>query len=265
MDFAQAVNLSPEAIRLAIRERRWKGPTAGLARGYAQANLVALPKSLAFDFLLFAQRNPKPAPVLDVTDPGDPVPRRVAPSADLRTDLPRYRIYKNGELWDEVEDATPYWRSDLVAFLLGCSFTFEGALLDQGLPVRHLEEGRNVPMYITNLPTVPAGIFSGPLVVTMRPFAPHQVVRAVQVTSRFPSVHGAPVHIGDPAAIGIIDLAKPDFGEAVTVRGGEIPVFWACGVTTQAVIMKVKPEFVITHAPGHMFITDVRDNELAVF
>ncbi|PZN03375.1 MAG: putative hydro-lyase, partial [Bacillota bacterium] len=242
----------------------YTGPTPGLAPGYAQANVVILPQKYAFDFLLFCFRNPKPCPLLDVTDVGSPVPRMVAPEADLRTDVPRYRIWENGVLKAEVTDIRDYWRDDLVGFLLGCSFTFEAALLEAGIPVRHIEEGCNVPMFVTNRPCTPAGVFHGPMVVSMRPIPQEQVVRAVQVTSRFPAVHGAPVHIGDPEALGIRDLAKPDFGDPVTIRPGEVPVFWACGVTPQAVAMSAKPEFMITHAPGHMFITDRKDEELAV-
>ncbi|HEY8476636.1 MAG TPA: putative hydro-lyase [Chloroflexota bacterium] len=252
------------AVRQRIREGAWNGPTSGLALGYTQANLVVLPRDLAFDFLLFCQRNPKPCPVLDVTEPGSPVPRLVAPDADLRTDVPRYRIYRHGELVEEVDNLRSHWRDDLVAFLLGCSFTFERAMIEAGLPVRHIEEGRNVPMYVTNRECVPAGVFHGPQVVSMRPLAPELVPRAVQVTARFSRAHGAPVHIGDPAVIGIADLARPDFGDPVTVRPGEVPVFWACGVTPQAVARRVRPELMITHAPGHMFITDVRDEELAL-
>jgi len=256
-------DLSVEELREVIRRSEFTSPTPGLAPGYAQANLVILPQKYAFDFLLFCLRNPKPCPVLDVTEPGSPVPRLAAPTADLRTDLPKYRVWEKGVLKDEVTDITPYWREDLTAFLLGCSFTFEAALLGAGIPVRHIEENRNVPMYITNLQCVPAGVFHGPMVVSMRPIPPSQVIRAVQVTSRYPSVHGAPVHIGDPAVIGIKDINKPELGEAVTIKPGEVPVFWACGCTPQAVAMEAKPDFLITHSPGHMFITDLKNEELA--
>ncbi|MFZ5627293.1 MAG: putative hydro-lyase [Bacillota bacterium] len=254
----------PEEVRGAIRKGEINRPTAGMCAGYAQANLAVLPKDLAFEFLLFCQRNPKPCPVLDVTEVGSFEPVLTAPGADLRTDIPKYRIYKNGQLVDETGDILNYWRDDLVAFLLGCSFTFESGLLQGGIPVRHIEEGRNVPMYITNIPCKPAGRFSGPMVVSMRPIPYQQVVKAVQITSRYPAVHGAPVHIGDPALIGIKDLDKPDFGDPVTIKPGEVPVFWACGVTPQAVAMQSKPPFMITHAPGHMFITDVLDEDLTV-
>ncbi len=235
-----------------------------MAPGHVQANLVVLPRDLAFDFLLFTQRNPKPCPLLEVVEAGSTEPRLMAPGADLRTDVPRYRVYRDGALAGEPTDLTPYWSNDLVSFLIGCSFTFESALIDAGLPVRHVEQCTNVPMYITSAPTVPAGAFHGPMVVSMRPIPAAQVVRAVQVTSRFPAVHGAPVHIGDPSAIGIRDIAKPDLGDPVEIRAGEVPVFWACGVTPQAVAMASKPRLMLTHAPGHMFITDRRDAEFAV-
>lgn len=209
--------MHPREARALIREGKWTKPTTGLALGYAQANLVVLPKEWAFEFLLFCHRNPRPCPVLDVTDVGSPHPLRVAPEADLRTDLPRYRIYRHGQLDAEVTHITDLWQDDMVAFLLGCSYTFEAALLAAGIPVRHIEEGRNVPMYITNIECVPAGRFRGPMVVSMRPIPSRQVAKAVEVTARFPKAHGAPVHIGDPAAIGIEDPASPDFGDAVTV------------------------------------------------
>ncbi|HTX55014.1 MAG TPA: putative hydro-lyase [Candidatus Baltobacteraceae bacterium] len=253
----------PRAARLAIRQGQWRKPTAGLAPGFVQTNLVILPRALAFDFLLFAQRNPKPCPVIEVMDPGSAEPKLSASGADLRTDIPKYCIYEDGTLKAQVTDLTALWHDDLVSFLLGCSFTFEAALLAAGVPVRHIEEDRNVPMYISSLACVPAGLFRGPLVVTMRPIPAALVSRAVQITGRYPGVHGAPVHIGDPAQIGINDLNRPDFGEAVSIRPGEVPVFWACGVTPQAVAMHAKPPLMITHAPGHMFITDLKNETLA--
>jgi len=255
----------PREIRRQVREGLWRKPTAGLAPGYVQANLVVLPRELAYDFLLFAQRNPKPCPIIEVTDTGSPEPRLSAPGADLRTDIPRYRIYRDGRLVQEVMDLLDVWTQDFVAFLLGCSFSFETALLQAGVPVRHIEEGKNVSMFITSVPCTPAGAFNGPLVVTMRPIPAPLVPRAVQVSGRFPAVHGAPVHVGDPTALGIRDLGKPDFGDPVTIRPGEIPVFWACGVTPQAVAMQAKPPLMISHAPGHMFITDLRDEALAAY
>jgi uncharacterized protein YcsI (UPF0317 family) len=249
-------------IRRRARSGELTGPTPGLALGHVQANLVVVPRELAFDFLLFCQRNPKPCPLLDVTEPGSPEPHLVAPGADLRTDVPRYRVYRHGEQTEEPTDLHAHWHGELVGFLLGCSFTFENALLQAGVPVRHVEAGCNVPMYRTTLACRPAGTFRGNMVVSMRPLTPAQAVRATQVCSRFPRAHGAPVHLGDPEAIGIRDLAHPDFGDPVEIRPGEIPVFWACGVTPQAVAMQVRPPLLITHKPGHMFVTDLRDTDL---
>ncbi len=262
------VNLSglpAPAVRAEIRAGRWRASTAGLAPGFAQANLVVLPQKAAYDFLLFCHRNPKPCPLLDVTDPGNAQPLRAAPHADLRTDVPRYRVFRPGQPTEEMTQINALWRDDLVAFLLGCSFTFEAAMARAGLPVRHIEEGRIVPMYRTSVSCRPAGAFRGPMVVSMRPVLHGDVPRVVQVTARYPLAHGAPVHIGDPSAIGITDLARPDYGEAVTLRPGEVPVFWACGVTPQAAVQEARPELMITHAPGHMFITDLRDEDLAIW
>ena len=255
---------TPKEIRQAIRQARYTGGTGGLAPSYVQANLVILPQAQAYDFLVFCQRNPKPCPLIEVTDPGNPEPAGVARGADLRTDVPRYRIYREGKLEAEVTDIVTEWREDFVAFLLGCSFTFEQALLQAGVPLRHLEENRIVPMWRTSLACRPAGIFRGPMVVSMRPVPAPLIPRAVTVTARYPMAHGAPVHIGTPAQIGIADVRKPDWGEAVTILPGEEPVFWACGVTPQAVALEARPPLVITHAPGHMFITDLPDHALAV-
>ncbi|WP_291493032.1 putative hydro-lyase [Desulfurella sp.] len=257
-------NLSPDEIRLKIRKGEYTQQTSGLCKGYTQANLVVLPEKYALDFFTFAQRNPKPCPLLDVTEKGDTHPKLIAPQADIRTDIPKYRVYKKGELIGEYTDIIDFWDDNMYAFLLGCSFTFENALLNGGIPVRHIEENRNVPMYITNIECIPAGIFSGPLVVSMRPIPYNLVVKAVQITSRFPQVHGAPIHIGDPEKIGIKNLNHPDFGDSVTINDNEIPVFWACGVTPQAVAMKAKPDIIITHAPGHMFISDVKDESYSI-
>jgi uncharacterized protein YcsI (UPF0317 family) len=250
-------------VRLKCREGRLASPTPGLAPGFVQTNLVCVPRDVAFDFLLFCRRNPRPCPLLDVTDPGDSVPRTAAPDGDVRTDCPRYRVYRYGELIDEPTDLLGWWRDDLVAFLLGCSFTFEKALLDAGLPVRHVEEGRNVPMYRTSVPCAPAGLFRGPLVVSMRPMTPAQAEQASRICTGFPLAHGAPVHMGNPAELGITDIMRPDFGDPVTFRPGEVPVFWACGVTPQAVAMNARPPLLLTHAPGHMLLTDLRDADMA--
>ena len=260
----KTLSTKPRDVRESIRSGTWRGVTSGMAPGYVQANLAILPQELAFDFLLFCQRNPKPCPVLEVMEPGRMEPVLTAPGADIRTDIPGYRVYEDGRLVAEVDSLLSYWRDDLVSFLLGCSFSFETAMVDAGIPLRHQDNGTNVAMYITNIATTPAGVFSGPMVVSMRPIKREQIVRAVQVTSRFPATHGAPVHIGDPAAIGITDLDNPDFGDPVEVRAGEEPVFWACGVTPQAVALNCKPSLMITHAPGRMFITDQRDADYAV-
>jgi uncharacterized protein YcsI (UPF0317 family) len=244
------------AARARIRSGEHTGPTSGLAPGFAQANLVVLGADHALDFLRFCVRNPKPCPLLEVTDTGSAYPTVLAPEADLRTDLPRYRVFRNGELVDEPTDVIGHWRDDLVSFLLGCSFTFEWALASAGLPVAHQDQGVNVPMYVTNQPCVGAGHFEGPMVVSMRPFTPVDVPRAIEVSARFPAMHGSPVHIGDPAEIGIPDLNHPDFGDAVRLAPGDVPVFWACGVTPQAVVLQARPSLAIFHAPGHMFITD---------
>lgn len=255
-------NSTPQVIRTACREGKWTGQTSGLAGGYAQANLVILPKSDADDFLRFCELNPQPCPLLEVTEPGSFRLNRLAEGADLRTDLPRYRIWRDGELVDEPTDVLAQWRDDLVSFLIGCSFTFEAALIADGIPVRHVDLGRNVPMFRTSILCEPAGKFSGPLVVSMRPLQPADAIRAVQITARFPEVHGAPVHIGLPHLIGIDDLQSPDFGEAVPVEPDELPVFWACGVTPQAALMEAKPAFAITHSPGCMFVADLSNESL---
>lgn len=253
---------APAAVREKIRAGALTTQTSGMCLGYAQANLAVLPKALAYDFLLFTQRNPKPCPILEVSDVGDPFLKTIAKGCNIASDIPKYRVYRNGELTEETENVEHLWRDDLVAFLIGCSFSFESELLEAGVSVRHIEEGKNVPMYKTNIPCVPADVFSGNMVVSMRPLPYDQVVKAVNITASMPRVHGTPVHIGDPAAIGIRDLSKPDFGDAVTVRPGETPVFWACGVTPQSIVMHSRPEFCITHAPGHMLITDIKNTDL---
>ena len=246
------------SVRLAYREGLVE-PTSGRAPGYAQANLVVLPKDWAYDMLLFAQRNPKPVPLLDVTDAGS-FRTTLAADADLRTDLPLYRVWENGELVAEVPELRELWRDDLVSFLIGCSFSFESALLEAGVPVRNIDQGTNVSMYRTNLDCRPAGRLSGPMVVSMRPIPAALVPLAVQITARMPQVHGAPVHVGAPEALGIADLSTPDFGDPVAFAPGDIPVFWACGVTPQAALMASRPPFALTHAPGHMFITDTPES-----
>ncbi|MGW1915009.1 putative hydro-lyase [Streptomyces sp. NPDC002076] len=250
---------SPKSARARFREGL-AGPTAGVAAGHTQANLISVPADWAYDMLLFCQRNPKPCPVLDVTDAGS-TSTVLAEGADLRTDVPRYRVWKDGELVEEPTDVRAHWRDDLVSFLLGCSFTFEWALARAGVPIRHVEQGRNVPMYVTTRACRPAGRLRGPMVVSMRPVPPEHIRAAIRESSLLPAVHGGPVHCGDPDILGIEDLARPDFGDPVTVAPDDIPVFWACGVTPQAAVMASRPPFAITHAPGRMFLTDARDEQ----
>ncbi len=244
------------AARAQIRAGAHIGPTSGLAPGYAQANLVVLPGEYAFDFLRFCVRNPVPCPVLEVTDTGSPRPATLADDADLRTDLPRYRVLRDGICVDEPTDISPYWSADMVAFLLGCSFTFDWALTAAGVPLAHQEQGVNVPMYITDRECAAAGPFHGPLVVSMRPLPRDIVEAAIDITARFPAMHGRPVHVGEPSALGISNLDAPDFGDPVGVGAGTVPVFWACGVTPQVVAQRARPSLAIFHAPGHMFVTD---------
>lgn len=252
-------SLSPKMARELIKNGEITTQTSGMCAGFAQANLVILPKSEAFDFLLFAQRNPTACPILEVTDAGSRLTKFVADGADIATDIPKYRVWENGVLTGEYTDVESFWRDDFVSFLIGCSFSFESELLAAEIPVRQIEEGKNVPMFNTNIPCQPAGIFHGNMVVSMRPMTEKEAILATVVTSSMPRVHGKPVHFGDPRKIGINDINKPDYGEAVTIKDGEIPVFWPCGVTPQAALMAAKPKFAITHSPGHMFITDIKN------
>jgi uncharacterized protein YcsI (UPF0317 family) len=252
------------AARLAIRVNKHRGPTSGMAPGFVQGNLAILPNALAADFLRFCQLNAKPCPLIGTSAPGDWRVPALADDLDIRTDLPRYRVWRSGELVAEPEDVREFWRDDLVSFVIGCSFSFEEALTSEGIELRHITRGCNVPMYRTSIATAEAGPFRGPMVVSMRPMTPANAIRAIQITTRFPAVHGAPVHVGKPELIGIADLAKPDYGDAVPVREDELPVFWACGVTPQSVIATVKPEFCITHYPGSMLVTDRKNTEFAI-
>jgi len=252
-------------VRALIRQGLWTHHTSGLADEHVQGNVVILPEAQANDFLRYCQRNPKPCPLLAVSEPGHALLPTLGKDINICTDVPRYRVWREGELVEEPCDITGLWRNDLVTFVIGCSFSFEQALMQAGLPLRHVQQGRNVAMYRTNIATQPAGVFSGPMVVSMRPMKAAAVIRAVQVTSRFPDVHGAPVHIGDPSLIGIADLSAPDYGDAVEVMPDELPVFWACGVTPQAAIRQARPAFCITHAPGAMLITDLLNTQLASF
>jgi uncharacterized protein YcsI (UPF0317 family) len=252
---------SPQEARRIIRAGDYSGHTAGVAPDHVQGNLCILPKDMALEFAAFCQRNPKPCPVIGMSAPGDPALPDLG-DIDIRTDVPRYRVFKDGKLVDEPTDIRKYWTDDLVTFVLGCSFSFELPILQAGIRLQHIERNTVVPMYRTSIDCVPAGRFKGKMVVSMRPFTPADAIRAVQITSRFPAVHGAPVHLGLPEAIGIRDIAKPDLGDPAEIREGELPVFWACGVTPQAVVMAAKPAFVLTHKPGHMFVTDLRDADL---
>lgn len=256
--------MAPAEFRHLVRNNQFVSPTAGICPGFSQANLIILPKEDAYDFLLLAQRNPKPIPILEVSELGQRGLKRLGQDLDIATDIPKYRVYQDGVLIDEPLSIEKYWSDDFVSFLIGCSFSFEDLLLEAGIEIRHIEEKVNVPMYQTNIPLESAGQFSGNMVVSMRPIPASQVTKAVQVTSRVPSVHGAPIQIGHPEEIGITHLDSPDFGDAVTIKEGEIPVFWACGVTPQAVVMNTKPHLAITHAPGHMLVTDLANRELII-
>ncbi len=259
------MGLDPASIRRRVRTAAITGHTSGLAPGHVQGNVVILPADLAGDFFRFCHRNPKPCPLLAVSEAGQPRLPSLGADLDIRTDVPRYRVWRDGALVDEPTDIAAYWRGDLVTFVLGCSFTFEQALLDAGIALRHVSLRRNVAMYRTTIATAPAGPFHGPLVVSMRPLKAADVVRATEITSRFPSMHGAPIHVGDPALIGIAELSRPDYGDPVPLSADEVPVFWACGVTPQAVVIAARPSFCITHAPGCMLVTDRLNEELASF
>jgi uncharacterized protein YcsI (UPF0317 family) len=253
----------PREVRRAIRAGRHRRHTAGLAPGYVQGNVCILPQGYAEEFRAFCERNPKPCPLLALSKPGDPRLPELGEDLDIRTDVPRYRVFRDGVQNEDVTDLRDLWRSDLVTFVLGCSFSFEEALMQAGLPLRYVEEGTNVPMYRTNIDTVPAGRFRGKLVVSMRPFKPAAAIRAIEITSRYPLVHGAPVHIGRPELIGIDDLGRPWAGDPTEVRDDELPLFWACGITPQSVVLEAKPTLCITHAPGHMLVTDLENASLA--
>ena len=260
-DITPYIHQTPAQVRAAIRRGEIDFPTAGMCAGYAQANLVSLPPEYAADFEEYTRLNPFPCPVLEIVK-GSPITHAMGEGASLVTDIPRYRVYENGVFTKELTDASAYWKEGYVGFLIGCSFSFEEALLAAGIPVRHIEQGCNVPMFKTSIATKKAGPFEGPMVCSMRPMTPEQAQRAYEITAAMPNVHGAPVQIGHPEAIGVADVMKPDYGDPVEIREGEIPVFWPCGVTPQAAVENAKPPIVITHAPGHMFITDIRNADL---
>ncbi|TLU67651.1 putative hydro-lyase [Thalassotalea litorea] len=257
---------TPKQVRKAIRDNEFVGHTSGLAKGFVQCNLVILEQALAADFLLFCQKNPKPCPIVAMSDaPGNPVISTAGTDIDIRTDVPKYKLFKHGVLVEQPLDIKDYWQDNFVSFLLGCSFSFEEALIDGGIEIRNITEGVNVPMYNTNIACDSVGAFNGNMVVSMRPMLAKDAIRAIQICSRFPNVHGAPVHLGDPIQIGITDLDKPDYGDKVSIKPGEVPVFWACGVTPQVVINHAKPRISITHSPGSMLITDIRNSQLSIF
>lgn len=254
----------PRAVRRAARSGALAGHTAGLAPGYVQGNVCILPREYAADFELFCRRNPKPCPLLAASQPGDPRLPSLGADLDIRTDVPRYRVFRGGELIAEAAEVGELWTDDLVAFVIGCSFSFEESLIEAGVPLRYVEEGKNVAMYLTNIETEAAGPFRGPMAVSMRPLTPANAILAIQITARFPKAHGAPVHIGKPELIGIGDLDRPYAGDRIEVKGDELPVFWACGITPQAAVLRAKPPICITHAPGHMLVTDLRNSESAL-
>lgn len=264
-DITPYINKTPKEVRALIREGKIDFPTSGMCAGYAQANLVILPPEYAADFEEFTKLNPFPCPVLEIVK-GSPKTKLMGEGADITTDIPRYRVYENGVFTKELTDVSSYWKEGYVGFLIGCSFSFEEALIREGIEIRHIAQKRNVPMYKVPLfPTKQAGPFYGPTVCSMRPMTPENARKAYEITVKMPNVHGAPYHMGPPEAVGIADINKPEFGEAVDIYPGEIPVFWPCGVTPQAAIENAKLPLVITHAPGHMFITDIVNSELNDF
>ena len=248
-----------KTVRKAIRSGAYQDHTAGLADGYLQANLVILEDKYAFDFMRFCQRNPKPCPVVGVSDTGIPMMTTLGQDIDIRSDVPSYNIYRHGQLAESCSDIKALWQDNMVAFALGCSFTFEHAILRAGFPLFHVAHNLTVPMFKTTIATVEAGPFGGPMVVSMRAIAADRLDEVQAISAQFPLAHGSPVHWGDPAAIGIDDIAAPDWGDPTPVGDDELAVFWACGVTPQAAIMRAALPLCITHKPGQMLITDISD------
>ena len=265
-DITPYIDKSPAEVREIIRKGDIDFPTAGMCRGYAQANLIILPPEYAADFEKFAELNPFPCPILEIIKGEQPLTHAMGEGGNICSDIPRYRIYRDG-VWDgeTLTDVTEYWKQGYVGFLIGCSFSFEDALMKEGIEVRHIAQGRNVPMYKVGIQTVKAGPFEGPMVCSMRPMTPENAQKAYDITVKMPNVHGAPVHMGPAEGVGVKDVMKPDYGDAVDIYEGEIPVFWPCGVTPQAAVENAKPPIAITHAPGHMFITDIINSELNDF
>lgn len=260
---AQLLTASPREIRQAIRTGQFTGDTSGLGAGYLQGNLAIMPAQYATDFLRFCQRNPKPCPLVGVSETGDPYLPTLGDDIDIRTDVPQYKVFRDGQLVEQVEEISAIWQDDLVTFVLGCSFSFEDALMADGIEVRHITQCKTVPMFRTNIQAIKAGPFHGELVVSMRSLSVVDAIRAIEITSRFPQAHGTPIHFGDPAEIGITNVNQPDFGDPTDILEGEVPVFWACGVTPQVAIGNAKPSLCITHAPGHMLITDIRGADVS--
>lgn len=252
--------LTPAGVRAEIRRGKYQSHTAGLGDGYLQTNLAILPEVFALDFMRFCQRNPKPCPLVGVSDTGNPMMFTLGSDIDIRRDVPRYNIYRDGKLDESALDISDIWGDSMVAFALGCSFTFERALRETGIPVWHVENDRTVPMFRSNIDTVPAGPFRGKMVVSMRSIPADRVDEAANISRGFPLAHGAPVHVGDPAEIGIADVSRPDWGDAAPVKDGEVPMFWACGVTPQVAIEAAGVPLCITHKPGHMLLTDVPED-----
>jgi uncharacterized protein YcsI (UPF0317 family) len=259
---ASAVTIAPKELRRKIRAGEHTSVTSGFCQGYVQCNLVVLPSSWAKDFEMFCQLNPKPCPLIAKSDIGQFHLPKLGQELDLRTDIPQYRVFENGQFISEISDISSIWNQDLVAFLLGCSFSFEEALISNGLDVRNISENKNVPMYRTSIKCQPAGPFSGNMVVSMRPFNQLDAKYATELSARYPRVHGAPIHYGDPSLIGITDINTPDYGDAVTIGSDEKPLFWACGVTPQVALEQAKPPFCVTHSPGCMLVTDLLNSSL---
>lgn len=257
----QYANYTPAQVRDLITKGVITSSTSGMAAGYVQANLICLPKDYADEFYEFAKLNSQPCPVLEVFE-GEPVSKFLAPGAPVLSCIPWYNIYRNGKLEKTIPDATEYWTKDMVGFLIGCSYSFEEALLKNGIEIRHMTLGTPVPMFRTTIHCKPYGRFHGDYVVSMRPMTPENAQKAKEITEQFPNVHGGPVEIGDPAAIGIKDVNKPDYGMPVPFYDKEIPVFWACGVTPQFVVENVKPPIAISHKPGFMFVSDILNTEI---
>ncbi|MGX9354670.1 putative hydro-lyase [Roseobacteraceae bacterium S113] len=259
-DFSTLKTQSLQQVRAAIRSGAYGGQTAGLGAHCLQANLAILPAEHALDFMRFCQRNPKPCPLVGVSETGDPMMRTLGGDIDIRTDIPAYYVYRDGVLAQDVSDITALWRDDFVAFALGCSFTFEHALEAAGVPLWHVAHNTTVPMFATNRETVPAGPFGGAMVVSMRAIPEARLEEVIAISERFPMAHGGPIAWGDPGSIGIADISKPDWGDAAPVPEGHVPVFWACGVTPQVALMRARLPIAITHKPGHMLLTDVADD-----